>query len=158
MTDRSPDEGLFDRAVLAGVVDAAADGVVVVDGDGTVRYWNGGAQRIFGFTSEEAVGANLDLIIPERFRERHWEAFAAAVASGKSRYRADDLLSVPALRSDGQRISIEFTVALIPGDAGIRYVAAVVRDVTERRAKEMDLRRQVAELSAAASGQGGAAS
>lgn len=150
MTGASPHEASFDRSVLAGVVDAAPDGVIVVDRGGTVRYWNGGAERIFGFPAEEAVGANLDLIIPERLRARHWEAFAAAVASGTSRYGADDLLSVPALRADGQRISIEFTVALISGESGIRFVAAVIRDVTERRATETDLRRRLAELTSTA--------
>ncbi len=142
-------EDVFDRSLLGSVVDAAPDGVVIVDGEGTIRYWNQGAQRIFGFSAADAVGSSLDVIIPERLRERHWDAFAAAVSKGESRYGADDLLAVPAQRSDGQRISIEFTVILVPGEDGIRYVAAVIRDVTERRAGEMELRRRLAELEGA---------
>ncbi len=142
---------VFDRLLLGSVVDAAPDGVVIVDRQGTIRYWNQGSQRIFGFNAAEAVGSSLDVIIPERLRERHWEAFAAAISKGESRYGADDLLAVPARRSDGQRISIEFTVVLVPGEEGIRFVAAVIRDVTERRAGEMELRRRLAEIEGAES-------
>lgn len=150
MTDRTlRDERLFDQSLLEQVVDAAPDGVVIVDREGTIRYWNRGAQRIFGFDAAEAVGSSLDVIIPERLRERHWEAFTTAVAKGESRYGADDLLAVPALRADGERISIEFTVVLVPGEDGIRYVGAVIRDVTERRARETELRRRLADLEGA---------
>lgn len=150
MTDRQlRDEHRFDRSLLGHVVDAAPDGVVIVDREGTIRYWNQGAQRIFGFHPAQAIGSSLDVIIPERLRERHWEGFAAAVAKGESRYGAEDLLAVPALRSDGGRISIEFTVVLIPGEDGVRYVAAVIRDVTERRASETELRRRLADLEGA---------
>lgn len=127
------------------VVDAAPDAVIVVDEQGIVTYWNRGAERIFGFAAGEALGSSLDLIIPERLQERHWTAFATAVSTGKSRYGAEDMLAVPARRSDGSTISIEFTVVLVPGDDGIRYVAAVIRDVTERRAQERELRRRLAE-------------
>jgi len=136
----------FDRDLLADVVDAAADGVIVVDAAGTVVYWNAGAERIFGWPAAEVVGAGLDVIIPERMRERHNAGFSAAVATGRSRYGADDLLAVPAVTRDGRTVSIEFTIALLAGDGAIRHVAAVVRDVTERRARDRELRRRLAEL------------
>jgi PAS domain S-box-containing protein len=139
----------FDRTVLGHVIDAAPDGVVLVNREGVVLYWNSGAERIFGFTATEMLGSSLDPIIPDRFQERHWRAFTHAVDTGESRYGPDDLLAVPARRSDGQTISIEFTVVLLAGDEDIQHVAALVRDVTERRAKELELRRRLAELEAA---------
>ena len=49
---------------------AAGDAIVAASTDGTVIFWNPAAERIFGYTKAEALGANLDLIIPERLRER----------------------------------------------------------------------------------------
>ncbi|MGH9305027.1 MAG: PAS domain S-box protein, partial [Acidimicrobiales bacterium] len=107
---------VFERCTLGELVDASSDGVVVVDPTGAIVYWNAGAERIFGYRAGDAIGASLDLIIPERFRERHWRAFERAVATGESRYGAGDLLSVPAQTSDGRTISIEFTVVLLRED------------------------------------------
>ena len=52
-------------------------------GDGKIRLWNGGAERIFGYEESEALGSTLDLIVPERFRERHWEGYQRVVETGK---------------------------------------------------------------------------
>ncbi len=114
-------------AIVSGIPDA----VIYSDAEGIIRYWNGGAERIFGFTPEEAVGQSLDIIIPERLRARHWEGYRRTMATGQSRYGAGDLLAVPALTRSGDTISIEFTVAPIRDDAGSMVgIAAVLRDVT----------------------------
>ncbi|MBV8398360.1 MAG: PAS domain S-box protein, partial [Acetobacteraceae bacterium] len=68
---------------------------------GLIRYWNAAATRIFGFAEGEAVGARLDLIIPERLRSRHWEGYNEVMGSGQSRYGSGALLAVPALHKDG---------------------------------------------------------
>ena len=75
-----------------------------------IRLWNRGATRIFGFTEAEALGRSLDIIIPERLRERHWQGYRATMRTGQTRYRDGQVLSVPALRKDGARISVEFTI------------------------------------------------
>ena len=54
------------------LLDAVSDAIVHADRDGTIRFWNPGAERIFGFAAAEAVGKSLDLIIPEAQRARHW--------------------------------------------------------------------------------------
>ncbi len=144
----------FDRALLADVVDRAPDGVVVVDAQGSICYWNAGAQRIFGFTTAEAIGQSLDLIIPERLQQRHWGAFNQAVGTARTRYGDDDLLAVPARTSDGRTISIEFTVVLLKTGKGVGHVAAVIRDVTARRSLELELRSRVKQLEEAAEGGG----
>lgn len=139
----------FDRHRLGDVADAIPDAVIVSDREGTVEYWNAGAERIFGYKAEDAVGSSLDLIVPDRLQERHWKGFREAVDRGTSRYGPDDLLAVPARTADGRRISIEFTVALLYDDDRVTHVAALLRDVTERREQEIELRRRLAELEGA---------
>jgi len=116
--------------MLAGeIVDRAGDAVIFADGEGIVRIWNAAAERIFGFSAPEAIGQTLDLIIPEKLRERHWTGYHEVMKTGHTRYGAE-LLKVPAMRKDGMRISLEFTVALIPGEDGKpRGVAAILREV-----------------------------
>lgn len=139
-----PDPAALPAAVLAQAVAHAPDAVVIVDASGVVRYWNSGAERIFGYKAHEMLGSTLDPIIPERLRQRHTEGFEAAVARGQSRYGDDDLLAVPARHADGRTISIEFSVALVAADdEPVGYVAAVMRDVTARRARDQELRRRL---------------
>ena len=137
--------------VAAAILGSAADAVIVSDRDGTITMWNPGAERIFGFTEAEAVGRSLDIIVPEALRGRHWDGYAHTVASGRSRYGAGDLLSVPGLHKDGHRISIEFTIAMMHDATGaVDGMAAVLRDVTRRFEEMRDLRKQLAQRSGAA--------
>lgn len=135
----------LDPQVVLGMADQAPDGVVIIDREGLIRYWNGGAERIFGFSAAEVDGGSLDVIIPEKHRRRHWEGFGTAMERGTTKYGDADLLTVPALASDGRTLSIEFSVVLLTGNDGTPYVGAVVRDVTARRAREKDMMRRRAE-------------
>jgi len=122
----------------------AADAVIYADRKGVIGFWNRGAERIFGFTEAEALGQTLDIIIPENLRPRHWTGYTETMRTGKTRYGAGDLLAVPALCKDGQRISVEFTVFLVHDDGGaIAGIAAILRDVTQRF-EEMKRLRQAA--------------
>jgi PAS domain S-box-containing protein len=130
----------------------APDAVIYADATGVIGFWNKGAERIFGFSEAEALGKTLDIIIPENLRPRHWTGYAATMQSGKTRYGAGDLLAVPALRKDGTRISVEFTVLLIRDDDGtLAGIAAILRDVTSRF-EEMKRLRQAAAQKKEASG------
>jgi PAS domain S-box-containing protein len=123
----------------------APDGVIVADPDGVIRYWNAGCTRIFGFAPEEAQGQSLDIIIPESLRARHWQGWQQTMQTGTTRYGAGDLLSVPALRKDGSRISVEFSI-LPFRDAGGRIIGigAIMRDVTKRFEELKTLRKAAA--------------
>ena len=130
------------------LVERARDAIVVADRDGIIRLWNAGAEEIFGYRADEAVGQTLDLIIPEHLRARHWEGYRRAVAAGATRY-GRDLLKVPAVRRDGARLSLEFTVVLLREDGGqVAGVGAIIRDVTARWHEDRQLRRRLAELEA----------
>ncbi|WP_232069160.1 PAS domain-containing protein [Mycobacterium saskatchewanense] len=128
------------------VVSATPEAVVVCDAQGVIRLWNDGARRIFGYSSSEAMGENLDIIIPAKLRKRHWDGYHQTMATGHTRY-GDKLLSVPATHRDGHRLSIEFSVALLRQDDGrIVGISAIMREVTERRNEEKALRSRLAEL------------
>ncbi len=102
---------------------------------------------MFGHVSGEAIGRSLDLIIPERLRQRHWDGFRQTMETGRSRYGEGDLLSVPALRKDGTTISVEFTIVLLKSEpVGIRGIVAIMRDVTQRFEEMRQLRRKLAEV------------
>lgn len=134
----------------AQLLDAVADAVVVCDVDGAIVLWNPAAERMFGFTADEALGKSLDLIIPERQRKRHWDGYAETMRTGVTRY-GTTLLRVPALHKDGHSLSIAFTVALMfDPDGKATHVASVIRDETDRWKEERDLRRRLAELEAKA--------
>jgi PAS domain S-box-containing protein len=136
----------MDDRVLAEIVRGAGDAVIVADPDGAIRYWNAAAEAMFGHAADEALGASLDIVIPERLRERHWEGYRQTMATGETKY-GGETLSVPALRADGARISVEFTVALVRDDSGaVTGIAAIMRDVTAAWEERRALARRVREL------------
>jgi PAS domain S-box-containing protein len=126
-----------------------SDAIVATDRDGRIVFWNPGAERIFGFTAQEAVGQSLDLIIPENLRARHWEGFRHVMETGTSRYGHGDLLSVPGLNKDGRRLSVEFTIVMLREGDRITGTVAVMRDVTKRFEELRELKRKLAGASAA---------
>ena len=112
---------------------------------GVIRRWNGGATRIFGFTDTEAVGQSLDIIIPESLRARHWHGYRTTIQTGQSRYGEGPLLSVPAVRKDGSRISVEFTIVPFTNSGGqMTGIAAIMRDATARFEEMRALRKELA--------------
>jgi PAS domain S-box-containing protein len=130
------------------LVEAIGDAVIVADRGGAIALWNPAAERIFGFTETEALGRSLDLIIPERQREKHWNGYNMTMQTGQTRY-ATDILRVPALHKEGHRLSIAFTVALLySAENEVTGIAAVVRDETSRFNEERDLRKRLEALEA----------
>jgi PAS domain S-box-containing protein len=128
----------------ARILDGSPDALLICDRAGIVRYWNAAAERVFGFCVTEALGASMNLIIPERLRVRHWAGWDATMTTGVTRYGDGQLLAVPALHKDGRQISIEFSIQLLKDpDGQIEWVVAIVRDVTERFIREKDLRAQL---------------
>jgi PAS domain S-box-containing protein len=135
----------MDDTALAAAILSGPDAIVAADRDGRVTFWNSGAERIFGYTAAEAMGRSLDLIIPERLRDRHWNGWEHVMTTGHSRYGEGDLLAVPGQRQDGTTISVEFTIHPLRDDNGrLTGIAATLRDVTARFEELRELRRRVA--------------
>jgi len=132
------------------LVEVIGDAVVISDARGAITLWNPAAERMFGFTQEEALGNSLDLIIPERLRGRHWSGYEKTMATGETRY-GHDVLRVPAVHKDGRSLSIAFTVALLHSaepERSVTGIIAVIRDETSRFTEERNLRKRLAELEA----------
>lgn len=126
--------------ICRNIFEKTPDGVVFADSDGVIRFWNSGAEIIFGFSANEAVGRDLDIIIPEKLRERHRQGYSRAMETGVSKYMRE-LLAVPAIRKDGARISIEFSIAVLKSAQGaIVGTGAIIRDVTSRWEREKALK------------------
>jgi PAS domain S-box-containing protein len=138
---------LLDRhALCQQIVDLAPDAILAADRQGTIRYWNAGAETIFGYTATEALGQSLDLIIPEKLRERHWQGYHQTMLSGQSRYGAK-LLSVPALCRNGRQVSSEFCIVLLRNESEeVLGVAAIMRDASEAWTREKVLKERLASL------------
>jgi PAS domain S-box-containing protein len=130
------------------LVAAVGDAVIVSDTEGRITFWNPAAERIFGFSEDEAIGKSLDLIIPQRLQARHWDGYQKTMQTGQTRY-GNDVLKVPAAHKDGRALSIAFTVALLHSAPGqLSGIVAVIRDETSRFQEERNLRKRIAELEA----------
>ncbi|WP_226574110.1 PAS domain-containing protein [Mangrovibacter yixingensis] len=122
------------------------DAVVIADANGIITTWNCAAEAMFGYAQSEALGASLDIIIPEKYRMRHAAGFEQTMNTGKNRY-GTSLLHVPAMKRDGSSISIAFSIALVLGEAGKpESIIAIIRDETQRFQEERALRKRLAEL------------
>lgn len=130
------------------LVAVISDAVVVSDAGGAITLWNAAAERMFGYTEAEALGNSLDLITPERLRQRHWVGYHKSIATGITKY-GNDLLRVPAVHKDGRAMSIAFTVAMLfTPEQKVSAIVAVIRDETTRFNEDRTLRKRLTELEA----------
>jgi PAS domain S-box-containing protein len=140
------EQAFLQEPLCLAIVEESNDAVLFSDRDGIIHLWNRGAERMFGYSAQEALGQSLDLIIPENLRQRHWDGYYRVMENGESRYSVD-LLSAPAIRKDGTRISTEFSMALIKDNGGTMLgVATIIRDVSARWQREKELKEQLREL------------
>ena len=136
----------FAELLAEALLSTRSDAIVATGRDAVIRFWNPGAERVFGHSCSDAVGCSPDLIIPERLRLRHWQGFANVMHSGQSRYGEGDLLSVPALRKDGTTLSVQFTIAPLRKAGQMVGMAAIIRDVTEQFQETRALKRALSSL------------
>ena len=115
------------------ILEQIADAVIYADATGTIMRWNQAAAALFGYSAAEALGQQLDLIIPEHLRAAHWRGFEAAMTHGVMKLQGRPTLT-RATHQTGRRLYVEMTFALVQGQAGgaARGAVAVARDVTER--------------------------
>jgi PAS domain S-box-containing protein len=120
----------------ANILEDVADALIYSDRAGTIMRWNRASSVLFGYSTEEALGQNLDLIIPEHLRAAHWKGFEAAMASGTMKLAGRPTLT-RALHKDGRKLYIEMTFALVRDAGGtVLGSVAMARDVTERVERE----------------------
>jgi PAS domain S-box-containing protein len=147
MTETADHGWLYQR-----IVEDSPIAILFADRDGKIRLWNAGAESMFGYPAKDALGQSLDLIVPERQRQRHWEGWDKVMASGVTKYGSDPL-AVPAMRKDGSRISIEFNIVLLRAPAGeLLGAAAMIQDVTARWQQQKEMKARLAALEAKTGG------
>lgn len=130
------ESGVAELHVYRAIVLQAPEAIILADRDGAIRVWNHGAEKIFGYAASEALGRNLDLIIPEHLRRAHWEGFDRAIAAGRTRH-GGRAMTTRSMHKDGRKLYVELSFAVVTNDAGVVIGAlGVGRDVTERRQAE----------------------
>ena len=128
------------------LVECVGDAIIVADAHEKIVLWNPAATRIFGYLEEEALGNTLDLIVPERQRQKHNEGYSHSMETGPTRY-GTSLLKVPAKHKYGRMLSIALTVGMLCDASGkANGVVAIIRDETERFAQERALKKRLADL------------
>jgi PAS domain S-box-containing protein len=128
------------------LLECVGDAIIVSDANEKIVLWNPAATRIFGYSEVEALGQTLDLIVPERQRQRHNEGYSKSMETGITRYGAS-LLKVPAKHKDGSMLSIAFTVGMLfDENHKANGVVAIIRDETARFAEERALKKRLSEL------------
>jgi PAS domain S-box-containing protein len=138
------------------IVEAASEAVIFADRDGLIRLWNRGAELIFGYPATEAIGRSLDLIIPERLRDAHWQAFGRSLETGRTQH-ADRVLTTRSMHRNGDKLYVDLSFGLVKDVNGVVLGAfAVGRDCTARYLAERSLKARVQELEASLGAASGA--
>ncbi|MCF8179090.1 MAG: PAS domain S-box protein, partial [Sulfuritalea sp.] len=122
------------------LVDSALDAVICMNQEGKVVFWNIHAGSMFGYTEEQAMGREIaDLIVPPSLRDRHRQGLAHYLEKGEGGLLGKRL-ELPGMRADGTEFPVELTIGTIK-DAGARLFSANIRDISERKRSEDQLRK-----------------
>ena len=141
----------MDLGQARAILDLAHSAFISMDEEGRITYWNTRAEEIFGFSRARAVGRVLaDTVIPERFRESHWEGLRRFFQTGEGPL-LNKRLELSALRFDGSEFPVEVTISAIAEQDGWSF-HAFVADVSERAQSEQERQRLLDELQLALSG------
>ncbi|MBX9871810.1 MAG: PAS domain S-box protein [Burkholderiaceae bacterium] len=136
------------ESLAAQILHSMPEAVIFSDLEGIVRVWNGGAEKIFGWSAEEAIGQSLDMIIPERMRKAHWDGFNQAIARGGVKPGRTSMIT-RSLHKTEEFIYIDMSFEMVRDAQGQMLGSlAVARDATKRFNDEKALRKQLAELTA----------
>ena len=119
---------------LGAIVNSSGDAIVGKTTDGIITSWNPGAERIYGYPASEAIGRNSTFFIPAELLVEERDAIALTAASGTIQN-----YETKRTRRDGRTIPVSITMSPVRGADGIRGVATISRDITERRAAEAEL-------------------
>jgi PAS domain S-box-containing protein len=123
------------EAFMRAITDSVRDGILRMDQNGLISFWNPAAERIFGYPGEEAVGKNLHrLIAPQQYQEAHQAAFAGFQQTGQG-YAIDATIELGARHKDGHEITVELSLSRLRIHDGWHTIG-IIRDVTDRKRDE----------------------
>ena len=135
---RQLDELRKSEARYRTVLDAAFDAIVTITPDGIVRWFNRGAERIFGYRADEVIGQPVTLLMPERYRDLCVAGLHRYLRTGEARV-VGGTTELVGLRKDGSKFPIEMSLGETH-EPGERLFTGMIRDITERKRIEDALR------------------
>jgi PAS domain S-box-containing protein len=132
---------------MRSVVDHVVDGIITIDASGLIRSFNPAAEKLFGFSRTEAVGRNVNMLMPEPYHTQHDRYLENYLGTGHAQIIGIGR-EVVGQRKDGSTFPMELAVSEFSMD-GERFFTGIVRDITERKRLEQELRERLGELAAA---------
>jgi PAS domain S-box-containing protein len=131
-------QGALDEELARGLIQTSSDALVVIDGDGRIDFINGSCEAVFGYRSSEIVGHEVELLVPERFREAHRRHVAAFIKDPKMRPMGTGL-RLSGRKRDGTEFPVDIALSPVRTSRG-SFVAAAIRDTSEREETRRVLR------------------
>jgi PAS domain S-box-containing protein len=120
------------------ITESAMDAIIATDANGLILSWNRGAQRLFGFGCDEMVGQPLTMLMPDRYRRPCLDGLSRVVTTGQQRLMGKTL-EVSGLTREGDELPVELSLSSWQtGDS--TFFGAIIRDITERKRLETQLR------------------
>lgn len=126
------------------IAETATDAIISADGEAKIVFWNGGAEKIFGYSGEEIIGEPITAIMPERYRRAAIKGYRRVVETGRSRMGGHPV-EVDGLRKDGTEFAVELSLARLDTEEGV-FFTSIIRDVTERKRAEEERARLLEQL------------
>jgi len=123
------------RRRMEGIVESAMDALITVDEHDRIVLFNPAAERMFGVTADDAIGAPIERFVPERFRSEHSEHIRRFKDAGVTNRRMGALGAVSGLRSNGEEFPLEASISQVDV-GGVKFATVILRDIAERQANE----------------------
>ena len=130
------------EALWRAVIESAVDAIVVIDVHGHIEVFNPGAERLFGYSEQDVLGRNVDMLMPSPYREEHDTYLARYLATGQAKIIGKGR-EVTGRRNDGATFPVHLSVGQITV-GGERKFTGILHDLTERVRMEEKLREQAA--------------
>ncbi|MES2297062.1 MAG: response regulator [Pseudomonadota bacterium] len=125
-------------AQLNGILSIADDAIICIDASQAIILFNQGAERLFGWSAQEATGQHLQLLLPARYHGGHGAHVAAFTAGRENARQMGERRTIFGLRRDGSEFPAEASISRLPADGGMIYTV-ILRDISERKAHELAL-------------------
>jgi len=134
-------------AKFKAITSSAKDAIIIMDNEGCISYWNEAAEKIFGYSSDEALGNKLHkLLVPDKYRDAFRRGFSAFKTTGDGPV-VGDMVEFEATRKDGTIFPVELSVSAVI-IKGNWHAVGIIRDISKRKQAEIELNKRGEKLSA----------